>query len=403
MTIREHVDSFEAVYSRLGDLRLREVRFPLEDIESFRWNRGRWNDAYYDYHYRRFTSHLMSRLELADGMSVLVVGCGFGLDEKNIHTLFPSCDLWSIDVSHNMVNLARAGGSPSSFALALAEQLPFPDASFDRVLSREVIEHVMDPAAMLGEIRRVLKPGGVAVVTTENEESFGPTNFYDSTFWPALAAAADIAVPALPYKDDAPTLGEMQELSRRTGLQLREHFYDGAVYKYLIELAPLLRSRMPDVAHYLSCLENGRKTAPVFCDQVKYVLVKPQGASLKIESPRFACIRCRGPLSERNGSLNCDLCGQQFPVADGVPDFRGRSSQAADESPQAHTKERSMGKRLFHRAVSLLSRILRRLYCIGYVGSALFACFFVPGNAARPSRHLPEGDPYERYLRLWSR
>jgi SAM-dependent methyltransferase len=47
----------------------------------------------------------------------------------------------------------------------LADRLPFKDASFDVVLATEVLEHVADADAAVGEIRRVLAPGGHAVVT----------------------------------------------------------------------------------------------------------------------------------------------------------------------------------------------------------------------------------------------
>jgi SAM-dependent methyltransferase len=43
--------------------------------------------------------------------------------------------------------------------------LPFPDASFDLVLATDIIEHVDDDVLALGEIRRVLKPGGRVLVT----------------------------------------------------------------------------------------------------------------------------------------------------------------------------------------------------------------------------------------------
>ncbi len=50
--------------------------------------------------------------------------------------------------------------------------LPYPDNSFDRIWCSEVIEHLIDPAKTIAEFRRVLKPGGIAAITTPN-----------STFW----------------------------------------------------------------------------------------------------------------------------------------------------------------------------------------------------------------------------
>jgi ubiquinone/menaquinone biosynthesis C-methylase UbiE len=49
---------------------------------------------------------------------------------------------------------------------SLAQRTPVPDESFDAVISSEVLEHVDDPAAYLGEIRRILRPKGVLSLST---------------------------------------------------------------------------------------------------------------------------------------------------------------------------------------------------------------------------------------------
>jgi len=46
-----------------------------------------------------------------------------------------------------------------------ARALPFPDASFDRVVAAEVLEHIVDDVTAMGELARVLKPGGTIAVT----------------------------------------------------------------------------------------------------------------------------------------------------------------------------------------------------------------------------------------------
>lgn len=51
---------------------------------------------------------------------------------------------------------------------SIGEQLPFPKATFDAVACLEVLEHVLDPVALLTEIRRVLRPGGGCVLTVIN-------------------------------------------------------------------------------------------------------------------------------------------------------------------------------------------------------------------------------------------
>lgn len=63
------------------------------------------------------------------------------------------------------VGLDRAGTSPPPDVVGDAHALPFADASFDHVMSMQVLEHVTDPALCVREIARVLRPGGSAVLT----------------------------------------------------------------------------------------------------------------------------------------------------------------------------------------------------------------------------------------------
>jgi ubiquinone/menaquinone biosynthesis C-methylase UbiE len=51
-----------------------------------------------------------------------------------------------------------------TFSLGYGEHIQFPDASFDAVISDDVIEHVKDPEKVFQEIYRVLRPGGIAIL-----------------------------------------------------------------------------------------------------------------------------------------------------------------------------------------------------------------------------------------------
>ena len=59
-------------------------------------------------------------------------------------------------------------GLPIDYGVDLRERLPYDDASFDVVLLIEVIEHLSDHQAALGELARILKPGGSLILTTPN-------------------------------------------------------------------------------------------------------------------------------------------------------------------------------------------------------------------------------------------
>ena len=97
---------------------------------------------------------------------ILEVGCGAG------HVLGKvACGtLTGVDLSEALLERAQQRlGDRAAILKGDAAALPFPDASFDKVFCTEVLEHVLDPAQVLAEIRRVLKPGGYAVVSVPNE------------------------------------------------------------------------------------------------------------------------------------------------------------------------------------------------------------------------------------------
>jgi SAM-dependent methyltransferase len=59
-------------------------------------------------------------------------------------------------------------GVPVDYGIDLLKRLPYEDASFDVVLLVEVIEHLENHRVALGELARILKPGGVLILTTPN-------------------------------------------------------------------------------------------------------------------------------------------------------------------------------------------------------------------------------------------
>jgi ubiquinone/menaquinone biosynthesis C-methylase UbiE len=102
----------------------------------------------------------------ASGRRVLDVGCGTGWFSREIERA--GGRVVALDIGLNL--LARVGEKCRAARVAGdACRLAFADASFDIVVSSECIEHTADPRRALTEMCRVLKPGGLLVVTVPNQ------------------------------------------------------------------------------------------------------------------------------------------------------------------------------------------------------------------------------------------
>lgn len=110
------------------------------------------------------------------GASVLELGCGPGAFWIEAAPHLPAdLALTLTDHSPGMVEAAReriAARWPSAKTrVADAAALPFPDACFDIVVANHVLYHVRDPALGVDEIRRVLRPGGAALIATNGADN----------------------------------------------------------------------------------------------------------------------------------------------------------------------------------------------------------------------------------------
>jgi SAM-dependent methyltransferase len=97
---------------------------------------------------------------------LLEVGCGEG---RGIEYLTPHISRYSaIDKIESAVLDLKKRYPTGNFISGNLPPLPYPDAAFDSVVSFQVIEHIQDDGKFLREIHRVLRPGGVVLVTTPN-------------------------------------------------------------------------------------------------------------------------------------------------------------------------------------------------------------------------------------------
>ena len=135
-------------------------------------------DLWGDYHGHRHEMRYrlvadQVRRHLTGPADVLDLGCGAALVADRLADL--PVRYVGLDYGGHHIEFAankHADGAPglltASFVRSDAEHLPFADASFDVVVWSEVIEHLMRPELAVWEVARVLRPGGVLVLTTNN-------------------------------------------------------------------------------------------------------------------------------------------------------------------------------------------------------------------------------------------
>jgi 2-polyprenyl-6-hydroxyphenyl methylase/3-demethylubiquinone-9 3-methyltransferase len=99
---------------------------------------------------------------------VLDVGCGGGFLSNVLAQ--KGCRVTGVDLSEESLAVARAHDKSQSVVYQVADacSLPFPSASFDVVTAMDFLEHVEDPAKVIEEFSRVLKPGGLFFFHTFN-------------------------------------------------------------------------------------------------------------------------------------------------------------------------------------------------------------------------------------------
>ncbi|WP_242441383.1 class I SAM-dependent methyltransferase [Stenotrophomonas maltophilia] len=124
--------------------------------------------------------HFASRF--CQGKRVLDVACGEGYGSRILSNAASS--VVGVDISAEAVAHAQGKYACGSleFVEASAASLPFPDDSFDVVVSFETIEHHDQHEEMLSEIRRVLRPGGLLVLSSPNKQYYSIEPGYSNPY-----------------------------------------------------------------------------------------------------------------------------------------------------------------------------------------------------------------------------
>ena len=122
---------------------------------------------------------------LRPGQQALDVGCGPGALTARLVDLLGVTAVTAVDPSEPFVEAARARFPGLDASVGVAEDLPYPDATFDAALAQLVVHFMRDPVAGLQEMARVTRGGGTVAAAVWNHASGnGPL----SLFWEAVRA-----------------------------------------------------------------------------------------------------------------------------------------------------------------------------------------------------------------------
>jgi ubiquinone/menaquinone biosynthesis C-methylase UbiE len=133
--------------------------------------------ATFDAAYLRFYPYLVPLVERAgvSGATVLEIGLGFGTVGQYVAqraAAYHGIDIAEEPVGLMQQRLATIGRSGSTVRQGSALELPYPDASFDTLVSIGTLHHTGDLARAVTEVHRVVRPGGRALVMVYNRHSF---------------------------------------------------------------------------------------------------------------------------------------------------------------------------------------------------------------------------------------
>jgi len=102
-----------------------------------------------------------------ESCKILEIGCGAGTMTSYLSSF--GHDVIGTDVSKELLNYAKKTHQKCTFKFMSGNKIDFPDNSFDRVVSFDVLEHIPDTNMHLSEVYRILKPGGYYLFQTPNK------------------------------------------------------------------------------------------------------------------------------------------------------------------------------------------------------------------------------------------
>jgi ubiquinone/menaquinone biosynthesis C-methylase UbiE len=215
---------------------------------------------------RQFIPPLLDAAKVSGTMSILDVGCGPGYASAAAHER--GATPTGLDFSAEMIAIARQKFPQIEFRQGDAQNLPFPDGTFDRVVANFALLHLANPERAMNEAARVLKSGGRFAFTTWAKVSENPfVKLVDDAI--QAHANVDVDLPAGPLF----YLFESEEEFRRA---LERSGFDGASMSFKVHR---IEWTVPSARFVFDAeLNAGVRTAGLLARQTPQALQKIQAA-----------------------------------------------------------------------------------------------------------------------------
>ena len=151
----------------------------FEVAEAYEVMMGRWS--------RQLAPLFVEFVGVRDGESVLDVGCGTGSLSATLASVTGASKIVGIDPSNGFIEYARTqiADPRVTFEVGDAQNLPYPDASFDRCLALLAVDHIPDAPKAAIEMRRITKIAGIVATTMWDRSR---ANELYGCFWDAAEA-----------------------------------------------------------------------------------------------------------------------------------------------------------------------------------------------------------------------
>lgn len=152
-------------------------------------------------------------------LKLLDLGCGAAENTLPVAAGLGAVEAFGLDAADTALSQARTRGLAVVQGALDHADLPFPTETFDVVMLAEVIEHLVDTDHVLVEARRVLKPGGVLLVTTPNLAAWFNRALLAVGFQPAFSEVSTRKVYGRPGSQ---VVGHLRLFTRRALVGLLE-------------------------------------------------------------------------------------------------------------------------------------------------------------------------------------